>query len=288
MGRLLECVPNFSEGRRPEVIDAIAGGVERVRGVSCLDRTMDAVHNRAVLTLAGEPEALETAVLAAAGIARNLIDLNWHEGVHPRIGALDVCPFVPLMNTPMQVAVETAHRVASRLTGELQIPTYLYENAAEDEAHRDLADVRRLHDPKHAHPTAGATAVGARFFLIAWNVEIAAGDVAVARHIARAIRASSGGMPCVKALGFRLADASRCQVSMNLVDYRVTPVRSVFDRITELTGADGVAPVASELIGLVPRDAIDAATARHILLSGDPIESRWIETRLARLRESGR
>lgn len=300
MASCLECVPNFSEGRRPEVVAAIVGAMRRVKGACVLDSTMDGAHNRAVVTLAGEPEPLELALLAAAGVARNLIDLAYHTGEHPRIGALDVCPFVPLAETSMQVAVDTARRLASRMARDLDIPVFLFGEAAERDQRRNLADVRRPQfegmrsgaidpdrGPGRVHPTAGAVAVGARFFLIAFNVDLDTDDLDLARRIARRVRERGGGLPCVRALGFRRSDRS-VQVSMNLVDFRVTGIRAAFDEVARLAREAGVSVRGSELVGLAPRDALDRRTCRHVRLPFEA-EERWIETRLARWRgESGR
>jgi glutamate formiminotransferase len=248
------------------VLDAVCGAVARVPGARLLDRTMDATHNRAVLTLAGEAEPLVDAMVAAAGVAVKLIDLAAHRGIHPRVGALDVCPFVPLFGAPMREAVAAAKRCAERLGAELDIPCYLYEAAAERPERRNLADVRnqgfeRLRErlgsdpawdpdrgPRRIHPTAGATCV----------------------------RQRDGGLPMVKALGLQLA-ADRVQVSMNLVDYRVTGVRAAFDAVARAARERGVEVVGSELIGLAPRDALDEATARHVRLRDFDAKRRWIE-----------
>jgi glutamate formiminotransferase len=273
---LLECVPNLSEGRRPEVVARLASAAAG-RGVQLLDVSSDPDHNRSVFTLAGEPETLIAALLALCEAAIAEIDLRGHQGVHPRIGAVDVVPFVPLGDTPMAVAVGTARRLAQELARRFTLPVYLYEDAAARPERRSLAAIRRggfeglagkLADPvwkpdygpARPHPSAGATVVGARFFLIACNAILDTADVAVARAVAAAVRESGGGLPAVKALGFYLASRGRAQVSMNLVDFRRTSLKQALDRVREEAAARGARVVASELVGLLPQQAaLDAA-----------------------------
>jgi glutamate formiminotransferase len=289
MKAMLECVPNFSEGRRHDVVDAIVAAMTAVRGVELLDREMDASHNRAVITLAGEAEAVADAAFRGASEARDRIDLTKHQGEHPRMGAIDVCPFVPLEGATMDLAVGTAKRVGKRIGEELQIPVFLYERAASRPERADLAFVRKgqfegLRDligkdaerdpdfgPRRIHPTAGAVAVGARTFLIAYNVNLKTADVAIAKAIAKKVRERDGGLPKVKALGFFLEDKKVAQVSMNLTDFNVTPVRKAFDAVAAEAKAAGVEVLESELVGLTPRAALDRETAKHIRLAGfDP------------------
>jgi glutamate formiminotransferase len=271
MTRLVECVPNFSEGRRREVIDGLAQAI-RDEGARVVDVQADRSHNRCVVTFVAEPEVAESAVMAAARRAVREIDLTKHVGEHPRMGAMDVVPFVPFADTPMSVCIDLAYRVGARLWHELQVPVYYYGEAAHSPERRELEKVRRggfeeLRDhitdpdrhpdegPPRIHPTAGATAVAARIPLIAYNVNLRTTDLGVAKDIARLIRASSGGMPNVKALGFALEDRGMVQVSMNLTDYRVTNIWKVFSAIRTEAEKRGVQVAESEIVGTVPLDA---------------------------------
>jgi glutamate formiminotransferase / 5-formyltetrahydrofolate cyclo-ligase len=303
---LVECVPNFSEGQRAAVMDAIQTAAEEVRGVVVLDRHADPVHNRMVLTFVGAVGPVAEAAFRCVARAADLIDMETHRGVHPRMGAADVLPFIPLGSTPMALCVELAHRVGRRIAAELDIPVYLYGLAAKREDRRRLPDLRRgeyeglramipgnparapdFGPPRLGKP--GATAVGARTFLVAFNVTLATGDLAIARAIARAIRESSGGLPAVQARGFPTADPNVMQVSVNLVDSRRTPLHGVYERIVEEAVQRGVAVVTSELVGLAPT-AVLAETTRHFLRlprldSSAAIETRLLETVLGGLAE---
>jgi len=269
----LECVPNVSEGRRPEVVAHLLEAVSATPGVLLLDASSDPDHNRSVLTLAGEPEALHAALLALYEVALAEIDLNRHEGVHPRVGAVDVTPFVPLAGTPMSVAVAAAERLGKAVAERFALPVYLYEEAARTPERRRLADLRRggfeglarrFADASwrpdfgsaQVHPTAGATVIGARFFLIAFNAVLETADVAVAGAIARRIRESGGGLPAVRAMGVALASRGRAQVSMNLVDFRQTSLFSVLERVRREAEAEGTRVLETEVIGLVPEEAL--------------------------------
>ena len=293
---LVECVPNFSEGSRPEVMDAIQAAASGVDGARVLDRHADAVHNRMVLTIAGTPGPVAEAAFRATRQAAELIDLNTHHGVHPRMGATDVVPFVPLGATSMQVCVELAVRVGRRIAAELDIPVYLYAEAASSAQRRRLPDIRRGEyerlrqeigtDPNlrpDFGPTrlgkAGATAVGARRPLIAYNVTLATGDLGVAQAIARTIRESSGGLPAVQARGFTTADPEVVQVSMNLLDTRRTSMWIVFERIRDEARKRGVQVLESELVGMVPAEAL-VDVARQSLLFGKLDATAMLETRL--------
>ena len=269
----MECVPNFSEGQRPDVMNAIQSAAEAVVGAHVLDRHADAVHNRMVLTIAGTPGPVAEAVFRATARAAALIDMDTHRGVHPRIGATDVIPFVPLGATRMQVCVELAERVGRRIAAELDLPVYLYGEAAHAPERRRLPDLRRGEyerlkaelgtdpglapdfGPARVGP-AGATAVGARRPLVAYNVTLATPDLRVANAIARIIRESSGGLPAVQARGFRTADPNVVQVSMNLLDTRRTPMWRVFERIRAEAAQRGVSVLESELVGLAPAEAL--------------------------------
>ena len=249
MAKLVECVPNFSEGRRKEVVDAIVAEARGVEGVTVLGCDMDADHNRSVLTLAGPPEPVAEAAFRCARKAAALLDLRTHTGAHPRMGATDVIPFIPLGDSTMEECVDLARKVGKRVAEELSIPVYLYAEAAARPERRKLADVREGQfegirdsigsDPARApdfgphavHSSAGATAVGARFFLIAYNVNLAGRDLALAKKIAKGLRESDGGLPGVQAAGFDLPEQGKVQVSMNLLDYRKTGMRRVFLKV---------------------------------------------------------
>jgi glutamate formiminotransferase len=281
---LVECVPNFSEGVDARIVDALA----QAAGGHLIHRTSDADHNRSVLTLAGEPEVMLEAAVRLAHEAARLIDLRRHAGVHPRIGALDVLPFVPLAGADMALCVDLAHRAGERIWSELAIPVYFYEYAAQREACRNLADVRkRLVEPDLGHTphiSAGCMAVGARKVLIAYNVNLNSSDVAVAKAIARAIREANGGLPAVKALGLELASRGQAQVSMNLVDYERTPPHVAYLAIERLARARGIEIASSELIGLIPQRALDQAAAAGVDLRWENFsEDAILENRLKQL-----
>ena len=293
---LVECVPNVSEGRRPEVMDAVQAAVEEVRGVVLLDRHADAVHNRMVLTFAGPPGPVAEAAFRCVARATELIDLRQHHGVHPRLGATDVVPFVPLGSTRMRLCVELAQRVGRRIAAELDVPVYLYGEAAQRAERRRLPDVRRgeyelLVTRVGTDPTvapdfgpsrlgpAGATVVGARPPLIAYNVTLATGELRVAQAIARAVRESSGGLPAVQARGFPTADPGVVQVSTNLLDHRRTPLWALYNAIRAQAEQRGVEVVGSELVGLAPSEALMEVT-RHALRFGRLDAASAIETRL--------
>ena len=302
--RLVEAVPNVSEGRRTEVVDAIAAAAASVAGAHLLDRTSDASHNRTVLTLAGEaaavPEALERMVEAAiAGI-----DMERHSGEHPRIGAVDVVPFVPLEGTTMADCVGLARSFGRRIAERFGLPVYLYAAAAIRPERVKLADVRhgeyeglkaeignpgREPDfgPARMHPTAGATVVGARPFLIAWNVNLATGDLELAKRIAREVRESSGGLPAVQARGFAIAEPRCAQVSMNLLDTDRTPIWRAYEEVRDLAAAEGVDVLETELIGVAPLAAFLAVADRAGEAADRPIEERVLAAgRYLRLRDA--
>lgn len=279
---IVECVPNFSEGRRKNVVDKIVYSIRSVPGIKVLDVEMDPDHNRSVVTFTGNRETVQEGAFRGARAAKELIDLNKHEGQHPRMGALDVLPFVPISGVTLDDCVEIADRVAARIARELKIPIYLYEAAAKKPERKNLENIRRdefeglreaiLTDesrypdygPRMLHQTAGATAVGARMPLIAFNVNLKTKDVAIAKTIAKKIRASNGGLPCVKALGFMLEHRGMAQVSMNLTDHTVTPVSRAYDTIRKEAEAAGVELADSEIIGLIPLDAV-CDVASHFL-----------------------
>jgi glutamate formiminotransferase len=300
--QLVECVPNISEGRRSEVVDACASAVTGVSGITLLDRTSDPDHDRSVLTFAGTPEAAIEAMRALAAEAIARIDLRRQHGRHPRIGALDVAPFVPVGDTSMATCVELAERFGAWLADRYRLPVFLYARAARRPDRVLLADIRRprfeglldaLSDadappdlgPARPHPTAGASVTGARPFLVAWNIQLASRDVSLARDIARRIRERDGGLPAVQALGIPL-DALDCvQVSMNLLDVARTPMWRVMEQVTELARADGVAIIDSELIGLAPlRAFLDVADHAALAPAGEAPDrvlaaARWLRIR---------
>lgn len=272
---VVECVPNFSEGRRLDVVDKIVSAAAAVPGVAILGCESDKDHNRSVLTLAGEPEAMVEAAFQCAKVAAQLIDLREHKGEHPRMGATDVIPFVPISGISMAECVKLAERLGDRIARELAVPVYLYGEAARVPERKDLSYIRkgefegirdeiatnpaRLPDfgRNAVHPRAGTTAVGARFFLIAFNVNLETTDVKIAKRIAKAIREKDGGMPGVRALGMDLAGLGCVQVSMNLVDYRKTSPFQAFMRIADLAREAGVNVRESEVVGLVPMEALE-------------------------------
>ncbi len=297
MPRVVECVPNFSEGRRKEVVDAIVESMTAIEGVKLLDREMDADHNRCVITIAGEPDQVEEAAFRGAAKAAELIDLRQHKGEHPRMGAVDVIPFVPISDFYLNDCVAMAQRVGERIGKELEIPVFLYEAAAGRPERENLADVRRGQfeglskaigrdedrapdfGPKKIHPSAGAVAVGARMPLVAFNVNLGTSDIRIARRIADTVRDRSGGFRFAKALGFALQDRGIVQVSMNLVNTLRTPIHRVFNTIKAEADRWGVPIVGSEIVGLVPQTPmLDAA--EHYLRLESFSKEQVLETRL--------
>lgn len=293
---LVECVPNFSEGRDPSVIAALRDAIAGTPGAWVLDVSSDASHHRTVITFVASLEAAVPAALAAMTVAQARIDLTTHRGAHPRIGATDVVPFIPLQGATMEQCVALARELGARAAAELHIPVYLYERAATTTARQNLANVRRgefegLRDairtdptrspdfgPHQVHPTAGATAIGARPFLVAYNVYLGdAVNLPAAKAVAKAIRESSGGLPYVKALGLEVD--GQAQVSMNLVDTGTTALHVAFDLIKTEAAAHGIAPTWSEIVGLVPERVLLEAGAHHIQLHGFS-QSMVLETKV--------
>src|SRR5580692_7642206 len=274
MSTLVECVPNFSEGRDKAKVDAIVDAM-KMPGVHLLDREMDADHNRCVITLVGEREAIQEAAIRGVGKAAELIDLNTHTGAHPRMGAADVVPFIPIDGVTIEDCVAMANHVGEQIWKRFQIPVYLYESAAKSPERQGLENIRRgqfegirseiatnparkpdIGEPR-VHPTAGATVVGARKFLIAYNVFLNTTDVDVAKKIAKAVRYSNGGMRFVKGAGFLVRGLA--QVSMNLTDFEQTPVHRVFELVKREAARYGVTPVSSEIVGLILKTALEQA-----------------------------
>jgi glutamate formiminotransferase/formiminotetrahydrofolate cyclodeaminase len=277
MKRLIESVPNFSEGRDPAKVDAIVHVMSSVPGVYVLDREMDADHNRCVITLAGEPEAVGEATILGAGKALELIDMNHHTGAHPRVGATDVIPFIPIEGATLEDCVALARRVGNEIWKRYRIPIFFYEAAATRPDRVNLENVRRgqyeglreelkknherqpdVGEPK-LHPTAGVTVVGARKFLVAYNVNLNTPDITIANKIAKAVRYSSGGLRYVKSMGVDLKARNLAQVSINLTDYENTPMHRVYEMVKREAARYGVLPVGSEIVGLVPKKALEMA-----------------------------
>lgn len=302
---LVECVPNVSEGRRQEVIASIAEAARRAAPVAVVDVSSDPDHNRTVITFAGEGEDCVAAALALCGKAAELIDLRSHRGEHPRMGATDVIPFVPLGGTPMDECVRLARLCGRRIGAELRIPVYYYEEAATRPSRRNLAEIRKPQfeglrdligrDPEREpdegpkdriHPSAGCVAVGARFFLIAFNVNLATADVQVAKDIAKRVRERDGGLPGIKALGFLLEDRAppMSQVSMNVCNYRATSLLRVFEEVERLAEVRRVQIAASEIVGLAPAEALPPGTGERIRLRGFDPELQILERRIERAR----
>src|SRR2546422_2701419 len=280
---IVECVPNISEGRRPRIVREIARTVERNKGVRLLDYSSDVDHNRSVFTFAGPPSAVARAALALADAAIARIDMRTHAGAHPRIGAVDVIPFVPISGVSMADCVALAKKVGKALARKHKIPVYLYAKAAATPERVRLPDIRKPqfeglgeliegdwkpdYGPAKVHPRAGAIVVGARPPLIAFNINLGSNDLALARRISKEIRESSGGMPAVQAMGVQLGDG-RAQVSMNLLDFTVTPLSALWDAVESRAKAAGVEVDEGELIGLMPLDAALEVAGSKLRLRG--------------------
>jgi glutamate formiminotransferase len=291
---LIECVPNVSEGRRVDVIAMLRAAIGDT-GVHVLDQSSDPSHNRTVFTFAGEPEPVHDAVMRLFAAAIAGIDLRTHDGIHPRMGSVDVVPFVPLQDATMEQCVSLAKRAAEAVAARFHVPVFLYEEAAARHERRSLSEIRRGgvngvalrmtqaawrpdFGPDQPHPTAGATAIGARPILLAYNVNLASNRLGVARRIASVIRESSGGFAHVKALGLQL-DHGLVQVSMNLTNYKETSMMTVFDAITREAAVDGVRVLESEIVGLVPADALPPDPARRLKLRAQDLD-KVLEKRL--------
>jgi glutamate formiminotransferase len=282
---VIECVPNVSEGRRPEIVARMAEAIRAVAGARLLDHSSDASHNRSVFTLAGDAAGVERAVLALFACAVEDIDLRTQRGEHPRLGAVDVVPFVPIDGVTMAQCVALAKKVGAEVAARFQIPVYLYEEASADPARKNLEDIRRGEfeglaakmatagwapdfGPATPHPTAGAVVIGARMPLIAYNINLATDRLDVAKKIAAAIRHSSGGFRYVKAMGIRLEARGIVQVSMNLTNYEKTPMFRVFETVKREAARYGVEVMESEIIGLVPSAALTSAAEYYLQISG--------------------
>jgi glutamate formiminotransferase len=288
---IIESIPNVSEGRRPEVVDALVAAVSGTPGVRLLDRSSDASHNRSVLTLVGDAPSLKAATLALVEAAVNAIDLRTHKGEHPRVGAVDVVPFVPIEGVTMADCVALAKEVGAEVASRFGVPVYLYEEASDDPLRKNLEDIRRGEfeglrakmassvwtpdfGPAAPHPSAGATVIGARMPLIAYNINLATDRLDVARKIAAAIRHSSGGLRYVKAMGVKLEDRNLAQVSINLTNYEKTPMFRVFEMVRREAERYGVNVLESEVVGLIPSAALLSAAEFYLQLdrfSGEQI-----------------
>jgi glutamate formiminotransferase len=296
MRTIIECVPNISEGRDAASIEAIAGAVRSTPGVRLLNVSSDTAHNRSVLTFVGDPPSVRAGVLALFDAALSRIDLRGHRGEHPRMGAVDVVPFIPIRGASTEDCVALAKEVGASIAERFRIPVYLYEDAATAENRRNLADVRKgqfeglAEKMKDAawkpdfgrsvpHPSAGAVAVGARPFLIAYNINLATRDLAIADRIAKAIRHVSGGFRYVKAMGVELSERGLVQVSINMTNFRKTPLHRVFECVQSEAARHGVAVVGSEIVGLTPADALFAAAEHYLRLEGFSAE-QVLETKL--------
>ncbi len=298
MNKIVECVPNFSEGRRNEVVDALVAALTKPAGVALLDCEMDGAHNRCVISIAGEPRAVLRGVVEAVGKAAELIDLRQHKGEHPRMGATDVVPFIPISGMNIGECVQLSRQAGEEIAARYRIPVYLYEQSATIPARQDLAYVRKGEfegireeirsnpdrkpdfGPSEVHPSAGATAIGARFPLVAYNIYLNTPDVKVAQAIARVVRFSGGGLRYVKALGFEIKERNQVQVSMNLTNYESTPVFRVFEMVAREAARYGVAVVSSEIVGLIPQKALDACADFYLKLENFS-PSQILENRLS-------
>lgn len=296
MRTIIECVPNISEGRDKASVDAIAGAVRATPGVRLLDVSSDASHNRSVLTFVGDAAAVRRGVAALFEAAVPRIDLRTHRGEHPRMGAVDVVPFIPIRGASMDDCVALAKEAGAEIAGRFGIPVFLYEEAASSELRRNLAEVRKgqfegfaekMKDPRWTpdfgpdapHASAGAVAVGARAFLIAYNINLGTKDLAIADRIAKAIRHLSGGFRYVKAMGVALADRGIVQVSINMTNFKKTPLHRVFECVRSEAERHGVAIVGSEIVGLTPAEALHAAAEHYLRLEGFTPE-QVLETKL--------
>jgi glutamate formiminotransferase / 5-formyltetrahydrofolate cyclo-ligase len=294
---IIECIPNVSEGRRPEVVAAIAAAIRGVPGVRLLDHSSDASHNRSVFTMAGDAEPIKTAVLAMYERAVAAIDLRSHKGEHPRLGAVDVVPFVPIEGVTMEACVALAKDVGAEVASRFGVPVYLYEEASANPARKNLEDIRRGEfeglaakmaspgwapdfGPSTPNASAGASVIGARMPLIAYNINLNTDRLDVAKKIAAAIRHSSGGFRYVKAAGFKLEDRGIVQVSMNLTNYEKTPIFRVFDTVKREAERYGVTILESEIVGLVPAAALNAAAEYYLQIGAFSADAQILENKL--------
>lgn len=285
MEKLVECVPNFSEGRRQDVIETIVNAAVKVPGVKLLDVQSDASHNRSVVTFVGAPAAVKQAAFDACAKAAALIDMEQHHGEHPRIGATDVIPFIPVRGVSLDECVALANELGRDIAEKLQIPVYLYEAAAKRPERRNLPDVRKGqyeglktaiaeperqpdYGPAKMHPRAGATVVGARQFLIAYNINLSTSDVKIAKRIANTIREAKGGFKYCRAMGIMLEDRNVAQVTINMINYEGTPLHRVFETVKNEAARYGVTIIGSEIVGMVPLQALIDTADYYLRLEG--------------------
>ena len=285
MAKIIECIPNVSEGRRTEVVEALVNVVRTVPGATLLDYSSDASHNRSVITMVGDPDGIEDAAFKLAMAARDNIDLTQHEGEHPRMGAIDVIPFVPIKDVTVAECVELSKKLGERIANELGIPVFLYEDSATAPHRKNLAEIRKgqfegmaekVNDEKwhpdfggnRIHPTAGVVAVGARPPLVAYNINLSTSDIKVADKIAKIIRERSGGLKYVKALGVMLEDRNIAQVSINMCNFSKTPLYRVFELVRVEAARYGVHIIGSEIIGLAPMAALIDSAEYYLQLEG--------------------
>lgn len=297
MAKVIECIPNFSEGRRADVVEALAACAKSIPGVTLLDYSADASHNRSVFTLVGSPEGIAEAAFQLCKTASEQIDMAKHSGEHPRMGATDVIPFVPLREATLEECVALSKEVAQRIWEELGIPSFLYEESASAPGRQNLATVRKgqfegmpekLRQPdwqpdfgkREIHPTAGITAIGARMPLIAFNVNLSTSDIEIANAIAKAVRASGGGYKYCKAIGVLLEERNVAQVSMNMVNYEGTPLYRVFEAIRAEAKRWGVAITGSELIGLAPAKALVDCAEYYLQMEAFDYDRQVLENHL--------
>lgn len=293
INKLIESIPNISEGRDLEIVEQIVNQVRNTTGCILMDYSSDENHNRSVITYMGTPEAVEEASVKIAAKAAELIDLKKHKGEHPRMGAVDVMPFVPIRNTDMEECIKLSKRVGQKIAEQCKIPVFLYEESAKKDDRKNLADIRKGgfeqmqnkidegftpdFGGNKINPTAGVVAVGARKPLIAFNAQLSTSDVEIAKKISKKIRESSGGIPCVKAIGIMLESKNIAQVSMNLTDYTVTPPHVVVEAIKEEAQKYNVEVTGTELIGLMPMEALTKAGAYYLQIEDFDKEKRVIE-----------
>lgn len=293
MQKIFECIPNISEGRDPSIVLECVSAVKNTEGITLLNYTSDVDHNRSVITFMGDAEAIENAAIDLCRKTTALIDLRKHCGEHPRVGALDVLPIVPLKDATVEESIELSKRIAKRLSDECGVPTYLYEDSASAPHRKNLADVRRggfeglpekTKDPdwlpdfgENYHKSAGVTVVGARFFLIAYNFDLITNDLSIAKAIAKKIRQSSGGLECVKALGVMLESENKTQVTVNLTDYRKTPLYVLTEEVRRLAHEYGTEVESAELIGLIPMRALTESAAYYLGIRDFDSKTRVIE-----------
>lgn len=297
MARIIECVPNCSEGRNKEVIEYIADAVRKVPGVVITDYSSDESHNRSVFTIVGDPDQMAEAAFQFAKACVEKIDMTKHEGAHPRMGAVDVIPFTPVKDVSMEECIELSKKVAERIWTELSMPVTLYEESCTAPHRRNLAAIRKgqfeampekLKDPQwhpdygnqEIHPTAGIVAVGARFPLVAFNINLSTSDIEIANKIAKTIRESSGGMKWIKAIGVMLEDRNIAQVSINMINYTKTPMYRVFENVRFEAERYGVQIVGSEVIGVVPMDAMIDAAEYYLKVENFDKDSQVMEKHL--------